>query len=331
MALIDGLFSAEITLPETAGLVWYAFRVEQDGRQLFYGAPEDGLGGAGILCGSEGRSWQITVYTPSPAPDWYKNAVVYQIFPDRFCRGADWRERRELARRDESRRGPRRIWHEDWNDVPFYTKDGAGAVTRWDFFGGTLRGIREKLPYLKELGVGAIYLNPIFQAASNHRYDTGDYRAVDPLLGDEAEFSALCSDAHAAGIRIILDGVFSHTGADSHYFDYYGNYGGGAYSDESSPYRAWYRFRHWPDDYESWWGVGDLPNVEEENPDTNALSSPARTASPAAGSGWGRTAGGWTWPTNCPTALLRASRPPSAQKRPTACCWGRSGRTPAIR
>ncbi|MGI6027993.1 MAG: alpha-amylase family glycosyl hydrolase [Candidatus Heteroscillospira sp.] len=266
MAFDGGKFSAKLTLPDEAGLLWYFFIIELDGAVLYLGAPDDGLGGCGTIRGHEPPSWQITAYSPSAAPEWYKNALVYQIFPDRFRRGEDWRIRRETARRDESRKGPRRIWHEDWNDTPFYTKNGKGQVTRWDFFGGTLSGICEKLPYLKELGVGAVYLNPIFSAASNHRYDTADYMELDPLLGGGRAFENFCAEAHACGIRVILDGVFSHTGADSRYFDYYGSYGGGAYSDPGSPYRSWYRFRRWPDDYESWWGVGDLPNVDEEDP-----------------------------------------------------------------
>ena len=260
-------FTVSIDVPAEPCLLWYYFIIDYRGERRYLGAPDDGLGGAGYIRASEPPSWQITVYRPTPAPEWYKNAIVYQIFPDRFFRGSDWRERRENSARDERRRGPRRIWHEDWNDDPFYAKNPRGEVTRWDFFGGTLEGIREKLPYLKSLGVGVIYLNPIFLASSNHRYDTADYSEVDPLLGDVASFSRLCSSAHELGIRIILDGVFSHTGADSRYFDYFGNFGGGAYSDPTSPYRSWYRFRRYPHEYESWWGVGDLPNVDEENED----------------------------------------------------------------
>lgn len=260
-----GRFSANITLPEEAGLLWYFFIIEYDGRCFYLGAPDDGLGGCGHQKEHEPQSWQITVFEPYTVPQWYKDSIVYQIFPDRFSRGADWELRRTASKRDENRRGARRIWHEDWNDNPFYAKNPKGEVTRWDFFGGTLEGVREKLPYLRDLGVGAIYLNPIFLAASNHRYDTADYKLIDPLLGDIGDFEKLCADAHEMGMRIILDGVFSHTGADSRYFDYFGNYGGGAYSDMNSSYRDWYRFSKWPDSYESWWGVGDLPNVDEEN------------------------------------------------------------------
>ncbi|HML49623.1 MAG TPA: glycoside hydrolase family 13 protein, partial [Clostridia bacterium] len=128
-----------------------------------------------------------------------------------------------------------------------------------DFFGGTLSGIRAKLSYLKELGATALYLNPIFYARTNHRYDTNDYRRVDPWLGDEGDFARLCQEAEALGIRVLLDGVFSHTGADSEYFRQ-------AQRDQSAPTFGWYRFSHWPDRYESWWGFQTLPETNELDP-----------------------------------------------------------------
>lgn len=262
-------FTAEITMPSESGLLWYYFLIAgTDGRTYHYGNRRDGLGGEGFLYESEPPSYQITVYRPAPVPEWYKNALVYQIFPDRFRRGQDWTRRIADAAHPEGWHGPRRVVQMDWDDVPYYTRDESGAITRWAFFGGTLAGVREKLRYLRSLGVTAIYLNPIFRASSNHRYDTADYCVVDPMLGDEESFRTLCREARDVGISVILDGVFSHTGADSVYFDRFGNYGGhGAYGDENSPYRRWYRFT--PDQapgYECWWGVTDLPNVEETNP-----------------------------------------------------------------
>ena len=113
-----------------------------------------------------------------------------------------------------------------------------------------------------------LYLNPIFEAHSNHRYNTADYRKIDPLLGTEEDFVELCAKAKAVGISVILDGVFSHTGSDSLYFNRNGRYGehSGAYRDPDSPYREWYSFRRYPDDYESWWGFRTLPNVRETYP-----------------------------------------------------------------
>ncbi len=139
-------------------------------------------------------------------------------------------------------------------------------MTRWPFFGGTLEGVREKLLYLKSLGVSAIYLNPIFEAASNHKYDTADYKKIDMSFGDEASFEKLVTSAKSLGIHIILDGVFSHTGADSLYFNKYGNYSSpGACQSPVSPYYGWYRFESFPDRYDSWWGVGDLPRADKSN------------------------------------------------------------------
>lgn len=263
------IFTISFKTPEKAGLLWYYFLVEgQDGVTYRYGNQRDGLGGEGCLYGHEPPSYQITVYRKAEVPEWYKNALVYQIFPDRFRRGADWAELAERAAHPESWVGPRRVIQQDWNDTPFYTRDETGAVTRWPFFCGTLSGVQEKLRYLKSLGMTAIYFNPIFRAASNHRYDTADYRTIDPMLGDEESFRVLCEEAKKLGISVILDGVFSHTGADSIYFDKNGNFGGeGAFDNEESPYYKWYRFT--PDrepGYECWWGVTDLPNVEELEP-----------------------------------------------------------------
>ena len=123
-------------------------------------------------------------------------------------------------------------------------------MTRWGFFGGNLAGICSKLLYLKSLGVSSIYLNPIFQASSNHKYDTADYLRIDPSFGDEEDFKRLCAEAGQLGIRIILDGVFSHTGADRRYFNKFGNYADvGAFQSESSPYFDWYKFQEYPEKY----------------------------------------------------------------------------------
>ena len=179
---------------------------------------------------------------------------MYQIFPDRFARSGS----SDLTGKLQP------FWvHESPDELPEYRPDAQGEVRNNDFFGGNFAGIREKLPYLQELGVGVLYLNPIFMAWSNHRYDTADYRRPDPMLGTEEDFRALCDEAHARGMRVILDGVFSHTGSNSVYFDAKHVFGHGAASDPNSPYRRWYRFHHYPDDYEAWWGIRTLPCVEE--------------------------------------------------------------------
>ncbi|MBE6954566.1 MAG: glycoside hydrolase family 13 protein [Ruminococcaceae bacterium] len=260
-------FSCTFTTDSEPGLLWYAFRIiSPDGSTCYYCNRPDGLGGEGTLEQELRNSYQITVYQPAPVPQWYKQAVVYQIFPERFARGSDWLQRFDDARHPDDWKGPRRFLHADWDDQPFYLRAEDQSVTHWGFFGGTLEGIREKLPYLQELGITAIYLNPIFEAASNHKYDTANYLRIDPGFGDEESFRRLAEDAKQRGIRLILDGVFSHTGADSIYFNRFSNYKAvGACQSEESPYYDWYRFKRYPGEYEAWWGVKDLPNVEELN------------------------------------------------------------------
>ena len=149
--------------------------------------------------------------------------------------------------------------------MPFYKAEQFGGEYKSnDFFGGNLEGIIAKLPYIQDLGITVIYLNPIFKAASNHKYDTGSYEEIDPMFGDEKTFSRLCAEAKKRGIRIILDGVFNHTGDDSKYFNKYGRYDGvGAYQSKDSPYYSWFRFMDYPDVYESWWGMKTLPQIDE--------------------------------------------------------------------
>ena len=199
----------------------------------------------------------MTVYDPAVrAPEWVRGGILYQIFPDRF-----------RASGEPKRHVPAsRVLREDWAGEPMWEPDKNGRIRKYDFFGGDLAGIREKLPYLQSLGVSCIYLNPIFEATSNHRYDTGDYETIDPLLGTREDLRALCDAAHACGIRVILDGVFSHTGDDSRYFNKYGHYKDvGAFQSKDSPFYPWYKFLRWPHSYESWWGIDILPEVREED------------------------------------------------------------------
>ena len=159
---------------------------------------------------------QLTVYEErGAAPDWFGRGVSYQIFPDRFCRS-------RLP--DAAGLVGDRTVHENWQDTPEYRPDERGEIRNRDFFGGDLAGIISKLDYLKSLGVTTLYLNPIFEAASNHRYNTADYMAIDPMLGTEEDFRALCREAHARGMRVLLDGVFNHTGSASRYFNADGFY-----------------------------------------------------------------------------------------------------------
>ena len=258
--------------PAQTGVVWYSFDLAaSDGATWRYGAREGWTTGEGDFAYGNPPSFQLTVYVPRQTqPDWYKNGIVYQVFPDRFARGADWRERAEKALAAH-REGPARVLVEDWDTPPAYKKSEDGDILEWDFYGGTLRGVREKLDYLADLGVTVIYLNPIFEAASNHRYDTADYLRIDPMLGDEEEFCALAREAAERGISIMLDGVFNHCGQDSRYFNRYGNYSEpGAWQGDESPYRDWFFFNE-DGTYDGWWGNPDLPDVNEKSPEYRKL------------------------------------------------------------
>lgn len=200
--------------------------------------------------------WQITVFDEAyHTPAWMKGGVMYQIFPDRFYRAeGDYPVRYG------------KILREDWGGLPSYRPNSSGKVLNNDFFGGNLNGVTEKLDYLQSLGVTVLYFNPIFEAYSNHRYDTGDYLKIDPLLGTDADLDRLVAEAEKRGIRIILDAVLNHTGSDSRYFNKYGTYDSlGAYQSQDSPYADWYRFSHFPDQYDSWWGIDTLPAVNENS------------------------------------------------------------------
>ena len=250
-----GLFEIRLTLPEQSGLLWYYFIVDFDGETRLYGNADDRLGGEGRLYDHEPPSFQLTVYDEEfDTPRWMREGLLYQIMPDRFA-----------AR---GKNAPEAGWlHEKWDEPPAIHVDPSTHDNRADdFFGGNFRGVMDRLDYLKELGVTAIYFNPIFRARSNHKYDTGDYETIDPSFGTREDFEALCERARAVGIRILLDGVFSHTGSDSRYFNRLGRYDSlGAYQSLESPYASWYRFKRWPDEYDCWWVFETLPTVNKSD------------------------------------------------------------------
>lgn len=254
----DRFFTAFIEMPEHGCLLWYYFILTTGSRTFFYGNNRARLGGWGEIYEQEPPSFQITVYNQgADTPAWFRRAVMYQIFPDRFCRSGD---------RIVEKRGA--VIHASWQDAPCYYKDvDTKEIVAYDFFGGNLAGIRSRLPYLQELGISVLYLNPVFESESNHHYDTGDYLKIDPMLGTNAEFAEFCAAARASGIRVILDGVFSHTGSDSRYFNRKGTYDTvGAFQSRQSPYYEWYNFQQYPSVYDSWWGFPTLPNVSETTP-----------------------------------------------------------------
>ena len=249
----EGGFVGVYTAPGEGELCWYVFRLTRwDGTASY-------LGKNGLRPDRDGAErWQLTVYEDTGTPDWFGRGVTYQIFPDRF---------RRTGTPDVSGMVGHRWLHESWDDQPVFRPDEDGQITNRDFFGGSLAGITEKLDYLQSLSVTTLYLNPIFEAASNHRYDTADYRAIDPLLGDEETFRTLCREAHKRGMRVMLDGVFNHTGSRSRYFNADGFYPElGAAQSQDSPYYDWYSFHPWPTDYDAWWGVKTLPAVNEQRP-----------------------------------------------------------------
>ncbi len=252
-------YTAEIAAPITPMLWWYDFVIHTDTSILRYGNAYDQLGGEGALYDNTPASFQVTVYDPVfETPSFLHHGIIYQIFPDRFARGS-------------SSPAPRRTdicLHENWDDTPLLRIDPrSNDNMALDFFGGNLNGIAEKLPYLKDLGVTVLYLNPIFQARSNHKYDTGDYRRIDPMFGTKEDFKALCEKASAMNIRVILDGVFSHTGEDSVYFNKYGTYDSlGAYQSLESPYSSWFTFTGYPEQYKCWWNIPSLPELRKDDP-----------------------------------------------------------------
>ena len=243
----DGYYELSFNL--ACGLYFYCFKVSST---KFIGLSREYKG----VITENPKLFQLTVCSSEySVPKWLQGGVIYQIFPDRF-----------YISNKNKKISTNKILHDDLADIPYFLPNEKGEVLNNDFFGGDLVGITKKLEYLKSLGVTAIYLNPIFKAFSNHRYDTGNYMQIDDLLGNIDDFDELISCASKNGIKVILDGVFNHTGDDSIYFNRYGNYDSiGAYQSKDSKYYKWFNFKSYPNDYESWWGIKTLPAVNESN------------------------------------------------------------------
>jgi glycosidase len=255
-----GRYTGEIKIT-TSGLYHYYFRVRRENDTALYLGHLHGGTGKETTDISKVEPFQLTCYDRQvPRPEWYRNAVFYQIFPDRFANGNPHGE-------IDSKK-PNTFLYATTADRPMYIYDENHKIARWDFYGGNLRGIIAKLPYLKRLGVTALYLNPIFEASSNHRYDTNDYLKIDPMLGTEEDFKTLITMLHENDMHLILDGVFNHVGKNSRYFNAGHLYGEqtGAANDKNSSYYEWFNFKHYPDQYDCWWGVDDLPTVNKDNP-----------------------------------------------------------------
>ena len=240
-------FSTEFTLAEW-GVYYYRFEVFAVGG----GVDKVGAGENGdAMCGDVLPEWQITVFDKDfVVPDTIRGGVIYHIFADRFAHAGEWVQ-------------PRYGYLKKW-DEKVTVKEPDGSYRANDFYGGNFKGIVEKLDYIASLGVTEIYLSPIFEASSNHRYDTGDYLHIDPMLGTEEDFRTLIGEAKKRGIGVILDGVFNHSGADSVYFNQLGHYDSvGAYQSWDSPYHDWYYFDNFPNEYHSWWGCKVVPTLNK--------------------------------------------------------------------
>jgi glycosidase len=306
--------------------LWYRF-VVSDGADTDYYADDTPALDGGIGAPSADaidQSWALMQYVPGfNAPSWAKGAVIYQIFPDRFRNG---RASNDPVTGDVRYDDP--VLELPWGTKPegycrnyadgdtncpwrFDTTPPADSPTKEsprgrDYMGGDLRGVDQQLGYLSTMGVTAIYFNPIFDAGSNHSYDTQDYKTIDPYFGTQKDFDNLVKHAKALGIRVILDGVFNHMSSDSPLFDRYGHYSTvGACESTSSTYRSWFVFTDVAQGtgtcagsagpksatYEGWFGFDSIPVLRKSQA---AVQSYFLTAPDSVAKHWiNAGAGGW--------------------------------------
>jgi cyclomaltodextrinase len=281
---------------DAKGVVGYWFLVRIGGKDFAYqnnrdGVPwtrekgSNGLGrveafaapaGKAAPTASAVRRYRLTVYDPAfTVPEWAADAVYYYIFPDRFRNGDPSNDAK--PGKDTYHDGTVEF-HANWMDKPWKPGTGDGSDARYsnDFFGGDIAGIIEKLDDIASLGANALYITPLFHAASNHKYDTADYHTVDPRFGSNADFARLAAEAKKRGIRLIPDTSLNHVGQDSKYFDRFGNFGGkGAFANgrinPDSPWAGWFTFdagQKEPDkQYKGWVGIADLPELDKNSKD----------------------------------------------------------------
>lgn len=249
-AVVD---SAVLCKDRNGGLLYYCYDVYFADRCITFGGEEPEYL---LPCGEEKKRQLLVYRTDYRTPEWLQGGIIYHIFVDRFCRGA------------VTPLKPGAVLNPDWeNGIPQFGAYPGADVDNNEFFGGDLYGIAQKLDYIASLGVTCLYLSPIFDATSNHKYDTGDYEHVDSMFGGDEALDALIRKAEEKGIHIILDGVFNHTGADSRYFNRKGSYPAlGAWQSKESPYYSWYSFQEYPEKYDCWWGVKILPKVRCDEP-----------------------------------------------------------------
>ena len=250
------LVLSELCKEETGGLFYYEYLFLRGADTLFTDTRDNVT--FTLNAHPAGRFRLLVTERDIKTPAWFQGRTMYHIFVDRFAPGKG--ERRADA-----------VYHETWDEEieQFGAYPGA-PVANDEFFGGTLWGIIDKLDYLQSLGVGVIYLSPIFRAASNHKYDTGDYDEVDPQFGGKEGLAALLAACKERNIGVMLDGVFNHTGSDSKYFNQFGKYPTtGAYQSIDSPYHDWFYFKKFPDSYECWWDIKILPKLCLANPEVH--------------------------------------------------------------
>jgi cyclomaltodextrinase / maltogenic alpha-amylase / neopullulanase len=324
---------------EAPAVYGYWFELKIGGRTLVfennatpvYWTREKGAGGAGAIAAMPSsarriRRYRETVYAPYAVPAWARDAVYYYIFPERFRDG----DRRNDPKPGVDRFHDRTVeFHANWNDRPWRPGSGDGSDDQWsnDFFGGDLAGIIDKLDYIKGLGANTLYITPLFTAASNHKYDTADWKHIDPHFGSNADFARLCREAARRGMRVLPDASLNHSGADSIYFDRFGTRGGrGAFEggkiNPASPYASWYTFDATQSDpdkqYKGWVGVSDLPELDKADPSYRAFAygaadSVTRTWLRLGASGWRMDVAPWV-----PDDFWREWRAVVKQTRPDA-------------
>ena len=250
------LDTAELCGERAYGLFYYEYLFLRGWETLF----SDSINNVDMETSDRSASrFRLLVYEKGyETPAWFQGGTMYHVFADRFFRGTG-----------DVRLHGDAVIDPDWeNGVPQYAKVAGDALSNNVFFGGNLWGVAQKLDYLSSLGVTVLYLSPVFAAHSNHRYDTADYEQIDSILGGDEAFDHLVKEAHARGMRVILDGVFNHTGDDSRYFNRLGHYDDvGAYQSTDSPYYKWFSFRSFPDSYECWWNIDIMPRLQHDNED----------------------------------------------------------------
>ena len=250
------IYKCDVNMTDVGvGLYYYKYEIVAE-KTTFYG---DGkvIGELSEIASDGSGMIQLLVYQDSGNhANWMRGGIMYHVFVDRFNKSRKCQPKKNA------------VMNDDWyGGIPQYADVPGGYVENNMFFGGDLYGIIEKLDFIKSLGVSCLYLSPIFDAYSNHKYDTADYMSIDSMFGSEEALDKLISESKKRDIHIIFDGVFNHTGADSIYFNKFDNYSTlGAYQSKESPYYEWYNFRSFPDDYECWWDVKILPRVNSNCP-----------------------------------------------------------------